>query len=176
VPTAAGNVARSGVELANLVGAQRARGIAAGWTAAAGVLGATATMAAGVALLVGHASHAAGAVIAALGVGAGLSTAACAARARKADQERAARLDAAWESVAGEVLRTRDGDVTASELARVLWTDDAHAETLLSRLSAGGRARVAVTEHADLSYRSVERTETSDEANRAGADSRSREP
>jgi hypothetical protein len=176
VPTAAGEP-RSGAELANLVGAQRARGIAVGWTAAALVLGASAAMASAVALLVWHASHAAGGVIGAIGMAGALLTAACAARARRADRECATRLDAAWESVAREILRARRGAVTATELARTLSTDEAHAETLLALLSATGHVRVAVTDQADLSYQSVERAaEANDRADRAEAARRSREP
>jgi type IV secretory pathway TrbD component len=176
VPTAAGDVPRSGAELADLVAAQRARGMAMGWGAAAVVLGATALMATGVGLLVWHVSHAAGGVVAALGFAAALLTALCASRARRASARRAARLEAAWESVAGEVLQGRGGAVTATELARSLATDEAYAESLLARLSAGGRARVAVTELSDLSYQSVERAiEASDEAERAPA-RRTREP
>src|ERR1700678_2026751 len=95
VPTAAGE-ARSGAELASLVGAQRAGAIALGWRAAAVVLGATATMAMSVGVLLWPASHAAGGAIAALGVAATLFTLFFASRARAADRDRATRLQAAW--------------------------------------------------------------------------------
>jgi type IV secretory pathway TrbD component len=180
VPTAAGDIPRSGAELADLVAAQRARGMAMGWGAAAVVLAATALMATGVGLLVWHVSHAAGGVVVALGVASALLTALCASRARRAGAQRAARLEVAWESVAAEVLRARGGAVTATELARAMATQEAHAESLLARLSAGGRARVAVTELSDLSYQSVERAtepgEAGDEAERAEAERRAREP
>jgi hypothetical protein len=177
VPTAAGDVLRSGAELADLVAAQRAQGMAIGWGAAAVMLGATALMATGVGLLVWRVSHAAGGVVAALGIVSALLTVLCASRARRASALRTTRLDAAWESVAGEVLRTRGGAVTATELARAVATDEAHAEALLARLSAEGRARVAVTELSDLSYRSVDdAAEASDEAERVEAERRTREP
>jgi type IV secretory pathway TrbD component len=176
VPTAAGET-RSGAELANLVGAQRAGAIAVGWTAAAIVLGATAAMATGVGLLLWHASHAAGGAIAALGMVATTLAVFFSSRARRAGRARATRLESAWESVAGEILQSRGGALTATDLARALYTDETHAETLLSHLSAGGRARVAVTELADLSYQAVERSAVaSDEADGAdaGADARQR--
>ena len=176
VPTAASE-ARSGAELASLVGAQRAGAIAMGWRAAAIVLGATATMAIGVGVLLWQASHAAGGTIMALGIAATLFTLFFASRARGADRDRATRLQAAWESVADEILRARGGAITATELASTLYTDETHAETLLALLSAGGRARVAVTDLADLSYRSVEgATDATDEADAADAQQSSREP
>jgi hypothetical protein len=145
--------------------------------AAAVVFGATAAMATGVGLLLWHASHAAGGAIAALGVAATLLTLFFASRARMAKRDQTTRLEAAWESVAGEVMRTRGGAITATELARTLYTDETHAETLLALLSAGGRARVAVTDLADLSYRSVEgATDATDEADAADAQQSSREP
>jgi hypothetical protein len=47
---------------------------------------------------------------------------------------------------------------------------------LLALLSAGGRARVAVTDLADLSYRSEPPAAATDEADAAGTQPRSREP
>jgi hypothetical protein len=43
--------------------------------------------------------------------------------------------------------------MTAADLARCMKTDEPHAERLLSELSALGRARVAVSDEAQLSYR-----------------------
>ncbi len=146
--------------------------MAVGWWAGAAMTGASALMAAGIALLLWHASHVAAGTIAALGAALALVAAACTFRARRSDQDTTIRLEAAWASVAGELLRARGGAITAAELAYALRTDEGHAEALLAKLSADGRARVAVTEQSDLSYRTVER----DDADQAPSAPRSRVP
>jgi hypothetical protein len=148
-----GSFARSGAELASLVGAARTRGAALGWVAATMVLGATVFVCLPAAVLIAHVAHAAGWVLASV---AGLSlvlSIASAFRWRRASKEASERLEEAWQLVAAEALRARSADVTAGELAKCLRTDEAHAERLLSELSALGRARVAVSDEAQLSYR-----------------------
>ncbi|HEX3345041.1 MAG TPA: hypothetical protein VHS09_10745 [Polyangiaceae bacterium] len=152
VPTE-GDVPRSDGELPHLVRSHRARAMALGWLAASFVLGSIAAMAAGVALLVGLASHLAlGLLVVVAGVSA-LLAAGSLRRSRRRRAEARAELEQAWDRVAGEVLGARRVDTTAADLARVMRTTDAHAEGLLSRLSAHGRARVDVRDDAELAYR-----------------------
>jgi hypothetical protein len=150
----AGDVARSDGELPLLVRSHRARAMALGWLAASFVLGAIAAMTVGVALLVGLASHLAAGVLGALALAAATLAVISVQRWRRRRREAAAELDAAWDRVAGEVLAARQGDTTAADLAKIMRTSVDHAEGLLSRLSAGGRARVDVRDHdAELAYR-----------------------
>jgi hypothetical protein len=148
------DVARSGGELPMLVRSHRARAMALGWLAGSFVLGSIAAMTVGVALLVGLASHLAAGVLGALALAAATLAVLSVQRWRRRRAEASAELDRAWDRVAGEVLAARKVDTTAADLARILRTDVEHAEGLLSRLSAGGRARVDVREHdAELAYR-----------------------
>jgi MFS family permease len=152
VPTQ-GAIARSNSELASLVGAQRARGMALGWTAAAFLFGAIGAAALGLAPILWFASHIAAFVFAALGGIAALLWAASARGAAQRNAEARAKLDDAWTRVAGEVIRGQGAELTAPELARAMNTDDVHAERLLTLLSTGGRVTVAVRDDAELSYR-----------------------
>jgi hypothetical protein len=137
-----------------LVRSHRARAMALGWLAGSFVLGSIAAMTVGVALLVGLASHLAAGVLGALALAAATLAVLSVQRWRRRRAEASAELDRAWDRVAGEVLAARKVDTTAADLARILRTDVEHAEGLLSRLSAGGRARVDVREHdAELAYR-----------------------
>jgi hypothetical protein len=148
-----GNVARSGGELASLVAAQRLRAMSMGWLAAAVVLAAVGVMGGGLALLLWIVSHVSALVLGVVAGGAGALAAWSLRRSRARGAEVARKLDDAWELVAGEVLRARGGEMTSADLARVMRTDEAHAEALLARLSVGGRARVAVRDDAELAYR-----------------------
>jgi hypothetical protein len=147
------DVARSNGELADLVRSHRARAMALGWLAGALVLGSITLMTLGVALLVWFASHLAALLLATVGGVAGTLAVISARRSKRRRGEAREQLENAWERVAAEVLAARGGDTTAGDLARVMRTDVGHAETLLGRLSANGRARVDVREDADLAYR-----------------------
>jgi hypothetical protein len=148
-----GSFARSGAELESLVAAARARGMALGWIAATMVLGATVFVCLPVAVLIAHAARAAGWVLASVAGLCLVLSVASALRWRRAGKEASLKLEEAWQLVAGEALRARDADMTAADLAKCLRTDEVHAERLLSQLSALGRARVAVSDEAQLSYR-----------------------
>ncbi len=127
--------------------------MAFGWAAAAIVLSGAFVIALPLAVVLWSASHVAGLV---LGTLAGMTFALAVAsgtRYRARGQEGRLKLDEAWRMVAGELLKARGAEVTAQELARALRTDETHAETLLSGLSAQGHARVAVGDDAQLSYR-----------------------
>lgn len=145
---------RDGGELASLVGAQRARAIGVGWLGVTFVFGSIASMAVGLALLIGlGTSVTPTAVLGALAF-AGLVLAMLSGRrARRANREARAKLEDAWTHVAEEVMRARVGELTAKDLAKALQTDETRAEKLLARLSATGRARVDVRDDADLAYR-----------------------
>lgn len=152
VPTE-GDLARSDGELPHLVRSHRARAMALGWLAASFVLGAIGAMAVGVALLVGLVSHLAAALLGVVAVVAGVLAVSSLRRSRRRKAEARAELDQAWDRVAGEVLSARREDTTAADLARIMSTTEDHAEGLLSRLSAHGRARVDVRDDAELAYR-----------------------
>ncbi len=149
-----GSFPRTHGEVGKLVGAARARAMAVGWVAAAIVLSGVAVIALPLAVLLWSAAHVAGLV---LGTVAGMALALAVAstgRYRARGAEWRARLDDAWRMVADELLKARGNrEVTASELALALRTDEGHAEALLSGLSAQGHARVAVGDDAQLSYR-----------------------
>ena len=141
--------------------------MALGWTAGAFLLTAIAMMGAGVGLLVMMFAHGAAAVLGVLALIATAGAVSSVRRARARRKEAQVELDGAWDRVAAEVLAARVGELTAPELAREMKTDVEHAEGMLSRLSATGRARVEVTEEAELAYR-VE--EGAGESAGAGAD------
>lgn len=167
VPTE-GDIARSDGELPHLVRSHRARAMALGWLAASFVLGSIAAMAVGVALLVAGASTLAAALLGVVGVGAATLAVVSLRRSRRRRAEAREQLDHAWDRVAGEVLSARSGDTTAADLARIMSTKEEHAEGLLSRLSAHGRARVDVREDdAELAYR------VSDDGGAGGVDAES---
>jgi hypothetical protein len=149
----AADVERTNRELASLVRAQRARGMAVGWMAAALVFAGIGAMALGLTALVAASAHAAGAlfgVVAVVAIGV-----AVASRARAGVRNREAReaVDEAWQRVAGDLLRARGDSLTAAEMSRAMQTDEAHAEAMLAGLSATGRARVDVRDDAELTYR-----------------------
>jgi hypothetical protein len=152
VPTGEG-VARSDGELVNLVAAQRAGAFAVGWRAAAFMLAGTAFMVATIALLSWSAPHVVSGVLAGVAAVSALLAAGSLRRSRASAREGAAQLEEAWERVAAELLGARGTALTAPEVASAMRTDEGHAESLLARLSARGRARVAVRDDAELSYR-----------------------
>ena len=163
VPTE-GDIVRSDGELPHLVRSHRARAMALGWLAASFVLGSIAAMAAGVALLVGLASPLAAGLLGVVALVAASFAVVSFRRSRRCRAEAREQLDHAWDRVAGEVLSSRTVDTTAAELARIMSTKEEHAEGLLSRLSAHGRARVDVRDDAELAYR------VSDEGAASGGD------
>ncbi len=172
-----GSFRRAGGELASLVGAARSNGMALGWTAAAGVLGVAAMATLLLGLLLWHAAHLAGVLLAVVaGVALALAIGS-ALRARARRSEARVKLDEAWSTVAGEIVAARGGDVTAANVAKALSIDEGYAQTLLSELSAEGRVRVAVRDDAQLSYTpgpTVE-AETSDSSGPSGAPGARRE-
>jgi len=154
VVPAEGLAKRDGGELASLVGAQRARAVGVGWLGATFVLGSIASMAVGLTLLVGFGGSVTPAVVLGVLALAGAVFAVLSGRrAARANAEARAKLEDAWAHVAEEVMRARVGEVTATDLARAMQTDETRAEKLLARLSATGRARVEVRDDADLAYR-----------------------
>ena len=148
-----GVTVRSHEELADLVAAQRLRAMGVGWTAAAIVLGIVALMTGGLALALWAASVHAYLVLAVLTAGAAVLSVAGSRKARRRNAEARDRIEQAWEKAAGNVLAARGAELTAPELAAMMQTDQAHAESLLGRLSAHGRARVDVRDDAELAYR-----------------------
>jgi hypothetical protein len=98
------------------------------------------------------ASSAAALVLSCVAAAASLLAWLSARRAKGCGAQARARLDAAWELVAGEVL-VAQSEMTAPELALTMRTEPEHAEALLQKLSAQGRVRVAVREDAELGYR-----------------------
>lgn len=147
-------LARSNAELASLVRAKRTRAIAFGWTAAAIVLSLSALMAFGLGALLLLVAKLAPAILGGLGVVLGAMAWSMRGRARAADATSQRELDAAWESVAAEIVRAR-GNVTSAELARIMRTTEAHAEALLAATAVHADVRVDVGEDAELRYSSA---------------------
>ena len=152
VPVDLPGLARSNAELASLVRAKRTRAIAFGWTAGMIVMVVSSLLALGLGGLLLLVAWLPSAILGGLGVVLFALGMAMRSRARASDETAQTELDAAWESVADEVLRTRGGDVTAKDLAQAMRTTEAHAETMLSTLSLHDRARVAVDDDAELRY------------------------
>ena len=173
VPADMPSLARSYAELPWLVRARRARAMALGWRAAGVMLALTAVLGLSVGallFLVALVAHVAGIVVGGFGlVALGLGLAAF-ARARARDAEVRAELDEAWRRVAAEVVTAGAGAViTASELARIMRTDEGHAEKLLSALSVDNRVRVELGDDAELRYASAEDDAASPDARAARA-------
>ena len=161
--------AHPAAELSHLVTAQRARAMAVGWGAGALVLGLSCVLLGSIALLfLAMHAHASAAILAVIALGAATLGAIAGGRARA--QRRLVResLDLAWQRAAEDVLATRGAPLTPPELAAVLRTNGAHAERLLSALSAFGRTRVHVREDAELTYgpaQSADRAPAGESAN-----------
>ncbi len=145
-------LARSNAELASLVRAKRTRAIAFGWTAGMIVLVVSALLALGLGGLLLLVAWLPAAILGGLGAVLFVLGMVLRSRASASDAIAQTELDAAWESVADEVLRARAGDVTAKDLAQSMRTTESHAETMLSTLSLHDRARVAVDDNAELRY------------------------
>jgi hypothetical protein len=164
---------RSNAELASLVRAKRARAAAFGWTAGTVVLALAAAMTLGLGALLLLVAKLPAAILGAFGIVFATMAMGTRSRAKANDAEAQRELEAAWESVAHEVLRVNDA--TAAELAKTMRTTEAHAEQMLAALSAGDRARVAIDDDAELHYSAgaprvrigEEIDETTDEASRA---------
>jgi hypothetical protein len=146
-------VQRPHKELASLVRAQRARAVAVGWTAGMVLMSCIAVMAAGLAALLWTGAHLAALVLTGIGVAAALLAIVTRGRAGAVNRQARAAVEEAWQRAASEILEARRGELTAAQLADVMRTDEAHAEVLLSGLSASGRARVDVRDDAELTYR-----------------------
>lgn len=140
-------------ELAHLVTAQRARAMAVGWGAGALVLGLSCVLVAAIALLfLAMNARASAGVLAVIAIGAAALGALAGGRARAQRRRVRESLDLAWQRAAEDVLATRGAPLTPPELAAALRTNEAHAERLLSTLSALGRTRVHVGDDAELAY------------------------
>jgi hypothetical protein len=148
-----GSFPRGHGELPNLVGAARANAMAFGWTAATVVFAGVAALTASVALLLWGGTHGAAAILAVVAGSALALAAASGLRARARRGEAGAQIDRAWRGVTAELLAARGTALTPRDLMRALPLDEPIAEHLLAELSAEGRARVAVGEDAQLSYR-----------------------
>ena len=144
-------------ELAHLVTAQRARAMALGWTAGALVLALSCVFVASIALLLlAVQARPSAAILAVVALGAAALGTVAGGRARAQRRRVRESLDLAWQRAAEDVLATRGARglevMRPPELAAVLQTTEAHAERLLSVLSAEGRVRVHVGEDAELAY------------------------
>jgi len=139
-------------ELARLVTAQRLRAAALGWMVAAVAFAVAGVLAGALAALLVLGSSLGAGVLAAIAASCAIGSFWCRRRARRRRDDAAASLEEAWEQVAAEVLAAGRGLLTADEVARTMRTRLPHAESLLSRLSASGDARVLVGEDAELLY------------------------
>jgi len=151
VPADVPGLTRSNAELASLVRAKRARAAAFGWTAATILLAVTTLMTFGLGALLFLVAKLPAIILTVFGIVQALLAMGTRARWRANDQEAQRDLDAAWESVADEVVNA-GGAVTAKALAAKMRTTEEHAETLLTALSVKDRVRVEVTDDAELHY------------------------
>jgi hypothetical protein len=140
-------------ELAHLVTAQRARAMDLGWSAGTLVFGLSCVFLAALALfLLAVQARPSAAILAAVALGAAALGAVAGGRARAQRRRVRESLDLAWQRAAEDVLATRGARLTPLELAAALRTTEAHAERVLSALSAVGRIRVHVGDDAELAY------------------------
>ena len=161
IPLADPGVVKSGREVPLLQKAQRLRMRGAAWTLGAifagsaallALLLAVAVLAIASAGIVGTAAT--GVVVAVPFVIAWLAW----ARARAAKRERASAVEEAWTMVASDVLRDREKELSAAELARALRVSEPRAEVLLARLNLEDFVRARVTDAGDLVYSAADVT------------------
>jgi len=61
-------------------------------------------------------------------------------------------LDLAWTSVAHELLKASEGELTSAELADLMLTDERHADLLLARLNVDDQVHSRVTDDGQVTY------------------------
>jgi hypothetical protein len=78
------------------------------------------------------------------------------ARSRSKDADRRAfeELDEAWKLVAADVLSSKGRELAAADLARIMRTNEAHAQRLLDALNVTDFVHARVTEDGELVYSS----------------------
>ena len=150
-------VKRSGAETPALERAQRAHRVAAAWRVAAGVVAGFGGLSLLIALLV--------LAVVTPGVLGTLATLFATlvpfvlafvfwARGGSEHRNVVEALDEAWQRVAEEAITAHGGELTATELAKILRTDIPTAERLLARLGARDVVRSRVTDAGDVVYSS----------------------
>jgi hypothetical protein len=136
-----------------LVGARQKRAAAIGWGVAAFGLAFAGFAAAGLALILWFASHAAGVVV---GVVAAMvligALRARSARARGQAQW-TAELDVAYAAAAEQLAKERGGAITSADVAQAMRIDVAVADAILGALAVQSNVRVDVGDDAELHYR-----------------------
>ncbi|MDB4993170.1 MAG: hypothetical protein JWM74_602 [Myxococcaceae bacterium] len=136
-----------------LVAADHARKSAFGFRMLATGLGLTGTLVAALSAALVTLSVAVGVVLAAAAVILFVLTVKYARRARKSIEDAKRGAFEAWETVAETVLRLHGGNVSTSELAALLGTNEAETERVMTVLSVDDRVRVDVGKDAELRYR-----------------------
>ena len=61
-------------------------------------------------------------------------------------------LELAWTSVAHELLKASEGELTSAELAKLMLTDERHADLLLARLNVDDQVHSRVTDDGQVTY------------------------
>jgi hypothetical protein len=79
-------------------------------------------------------------------------------RTRRARASTKDELDLAWTSVAHQLLKASEGELTSAELANLMLTDERHADLLLARLNVDDQVHSRVTDDGQVTY-SVRATE-----------------
>jgi ribosomal protein S27AE len=136
-----------------LVAADHARKTAFGFRMLATGLGLTGTLVAALSAALATLSIAVGVGLAAVAIILFVLTVTYAGRARKKIEDAKRGAFEAWETVAETVLRLHGGNVSTSELAELLGTNEAEAERVMTVLSVDDRVRVDVGKDAELRYR-----------------------
>lgn len=148
-------IVRTGREIPLLRRIERSRIAAGAWRAGAWMTGLFGTLSLSIAGAVlawvrpGGMASAFAIVLAAIPLVVALPAA---ARARKLRGEREELLSKAWALVAADAVASRNGDISAAELARVLGIDEGRADALLARLSAESLVSARVTQEGDVVY------------------------
>ena len=159
VPLDRPGVERSGKELAPLKQAQRLRLRRGAWQVAGVALGSLGLLSflitIGILMLVtpGLLASAAAAAAAATPL---LLAAVALLKSRRVGREINAALDAAWRSVAADLVRHEADEMDAQQLGRAMRLEDHEAELLLSALSAQDVVRTRITDAGDVVYRASE--------------------
>ncbi len=136
-----------------LVAADHARKSAFGFRMLATGLGLTGTLVAALSAALVTLSMAVGIALAAAAVILFVLTVTYARRAKKSIEDAKRGAFEAWETVAETVLRLHGGNVSTTELATLLGTNEAEAERVMTVLSVDDRVRVDVGKDAELRYR-----------------------
>jgi hypothetical protein len=135
-----------------LASARRKQAAAFGMRAATILFALVAVLGVGLGAILWIPAHAAALVVGGFGTAALMLAFFLSKRAAANDRGALAEVDRAWTMVADEIMRAVKRDVTPRELSEWMRTDEAHAEKMLTELSATDRVRLDVGDDAELRF------------------------